>query len=72
MKKFIYSKLQNEFGNTLKLHLTPHNNYRYDLIITNHKINNNQIPVIQISNKTILDDLIYIRKFISPYKEIDK
>lgn len=67
LKDFIYNKLNTELGNNLTLHSNPDYTYKFDFIIANYQINNNQVPVIQISHKTIQKDLKYIKKVISPY-----
>ncbi|PGP49865.1 hypothetical protein COA06_09295, partial [Bacillus thuringiensis] len=69
LKNFIYYKLNSELGDTLTLQLQPNCNCEYDFIITNYQIANVQIPIIQISSKTIQKDLNYIKKIISPYNK---
>ncbi|MDO6662043.1 helix-turn-helix domain-containing protein [Bacillus thuringiensis] len=63
LKKFIYNKLDSSLGNSLLFHTHFNNNINYDFIITNRNITNNQIPVIQISNKVTLKDINNIKKY---------
>ncbi|MFL1673485.1 helix-turn-helix domain-containing protein [Paenibacillus dendritiformis] len=64
-KKFIYHKLNNELGNVLILQTEPGNPIKFDFIITNYKISNNQIPVIWIPDKLMLKDLKSIKQLLN-------
>ncbi|QEL82860.1 HTH domain-containing protein (plasmid) [Bacillus sp. JAS24-2] len=65
-KNFIYYKLNSELGNTINIYSESNNFKNYDFIITNYKIdiNNIPIPVLQISDRINEQDLKYIRKFL--------
>lgn len=64
-KKFIYHKLNNEFGNILNLQTEPGDTTKFDFIITNYKIKNTQVPVVWISDQLILNDLKPIKQLLN-------
>ncbi|AMR06149.1 helix-turn-helix domain containing protein [Bacillus thuringiensis] len=69
LKNFIYYKLNKELGDILTLQQKTDYTNKYDFILTNYQITNSQIPIIQISSKTIQQDMCYIKKIISPYNK---
>ncbi|MEB9553142.1 helix-turn-helix domain containing protein [Bacillus cereus] len=66
-KNHVYFQLNNELGKDVIIIQDLNNKFEYDFIITNYKIEYNDMPIITISDTFNSNDIFSIRQFIYNY-----